>query len=276
MMNKNEIIKSGFYEVVLENTIPSKDWIYHWFIIKNLFKYLGFKLNALNDNYPQYLNIVGNHKGYLIEKKLESKYDNILLNKFSGYWDYIDKNKKIDINKELSNYFKKYFNTNNINIQNISINNKFMDYSDEKCEEQPLGFYTIYLNKNISPENWTYHWFIIKNMFKKLNFNLIELNDNDPEYRNIIQDKLSKQDLFSPRPYKNPLLTKSMYLNCFEGFCSVYTNKKIDINKDNIKKYENFRDKKIDELIFYLNKYYKLNKINIKNIDIRKDKINFF
>lgn len=270
MTNKKEMNKSnsGFYEIIFKNTLPSKDWVYIWFIIKNLFKKFGFNLNNINDSYPEYLNIVKLHNGNLINKDTDINYNNDSLNKFSGKFNYFSKNKKITPTIELSDYLKKYFNANNIELKDIKIKNSPIKQINTHKEHIVLGFYNITIKKPIHPNEWTYHWFIIKNMFRKLNYQIQELNDNHPEYRYI-----TGEDLFILPTFKNPKITKKDYLDTFEGFCDVYNYKKINISKKNLKEYENFRDEEIYKLKSFFIKYFQLNNIDIETINISKDTI---
>ena len=273
MIDKKNLNKSlfGIYEVTFKNTLTSKEWIYNWFIIKNFFREFNFHLYNINENYPEYLNIVNHHSGYLINKDINIK-DNNSLKKFYGEFTYFRKNKNININKKLINYFEKYTKTNNIELKNIKVKNNQIKQFNILKESSALGFYNIQLNTSIHPTEWTYHWFIIKNMFIKLNYEIEELNDNYPEYRYITGEK----EIFTLNTFKNPKIRKENYLDTFEGFCRVYNNKKINISKKNPEKYEALRDKKIHKLESFFIKYFQLNNINIKTINITQDKIYYY
>lgn len=258
MINKKDFNNhlSGVYEVTLKDSLTTKEWIYHWFIIKNFFKEFNFNLYDINDNYLGYLNILNSNKDHLKE--------------FYGEFIYSEKNgNDYNINKKLINYFSKYTKINNIDLKAIDIKNSQIK-RDNKIEESfALGVYNIELNTPIHPSEWTYHWFIIKNMFVKLNYKIEELNDNYPEYRYI----LGETDIFNSNTFKNPKIKKENYLDVFEGFCSFYNNKKINIDRENIKEYEAIRDNEISNLKSSLIKYFQSNNLPIKTINITKDKI---
>ena len=258
MINKKESNNnnlSGIYEVIFENTLNPKDWVYNWFIIKNFFREFNFYLYDFNDNYPQYLNIVNNSS----------------LKKFYGEFIYSGKSEDDYLSKELINYFEKYNDVNNIRLKSINVKNIKIKESSIMRKSTALGSYNIQLNKPIHPTDWTYHWFIIKNMFAGLNYEITELNDNYPEYRYIIGEK----DIFTLNTFKNPKIRKENYLDVFEGICCVYNNK-TNISTKNLKKYEEFRDTEIHKVESFFEKYFKSNNISVKTIDIAKDKISYY
>ena len=58
-----------------------------------------------------------------------------------------------------------------------------------------LGYYCVILHSKINPRRQTYHWFIIKNLFKDLDFYIYDFSDNNPEFLNIIRE-YTKDKLF--------------------------------------------------------------------------------
>jgi len=131
MDKKKKINKanSGFYKIKLKNGLNTKDWLYHWFIIKNLFRGKGYILYENRDAWGDYIDITGYHNANTLESEIWIKETPRKKNLYSflGAWRYEKEENKNSV-KELENLFKKYFNLNKIEITDININNWEKDY----------------------------------------------------------------------------------------------------------------------------------------------------
>ncbi len=132
MNNKKEINKSisGVYKITLKNGLNTKDWLYHRFIIKNLFIGKGYILYENRDAYGDYTDVIGYHNANTLESKIWIKKipRRRKLYSFLGAWEYEEEVNDKDVVTKLKNLLKKYFELNNIEIKNIDVKNWEKEY----------------------------------------------------------------------------------------------------------------------------------------------------
>jgi hypothetical protein len=173
-MIKNKKINksnSGFYNIRLKEGLNTKDWIYHWFIIKNLFMEKGYIIQENRDESGGYIEVVGYHNANILEDKFWRKEPSAKGNiySFKGDWKYKKDIENNNLEEELENLFKKYFELNNIEIVDIEINN----WESDKYH------YLIKIERNLKYNEWLSYYVELQKILLLNNIKIEDYHDND-------------------------------------------------------------------------------------------------